>query len=260
MGDISATRPKAATKLVPHDYFDDPVAERYDDELGEWGDPAAVDPAVDVLVGLAAGGGRALEFAVGTGRIALPLSARGVDVHGIELSEAMLAQLRAKPGAEAIQVTVGDMATTTVDGAFDVVFLVFNTIMNLTSQEEQVAVFRNAAAHLRPGGCFVIEVMVPQLQRLLRGETFVPFDVSRDHLGFDEYDVAGQGLVSHHYTKVRGQFEYVAMPFRYVWPAELDLMARLAGMTLRSRWSGWRGEPFTAASDKHVSVWEKPAS
>jgi SAM-dependent methyltransferase len=243
---------------VSRDYFDEPIAARYDAELAEMGDAATIDPVVEVLAQLAGDGGSALEFAIGTGRIALPLSARGTRVRGIDLSEAMVALLREKSGAGAIDVVIGDIATTSLGTTFDVVYLVFNTIMNLTSQDQQVAVFENAAAHLRPGGCFVIEVMLPQLQRLPKGETFVPFDVARDHLGFDEYDVAEQRLVSHHYTRLGGEFAYDAWPFRYVWPAELDLMARIAAMRLRERWGDWSREPFTAESTKHVSVWEKP--
>jgi hypothetical protein len=157
-------------------------------------------------------------------------------------------------------VTIGDFATTTVEGRFTVAYLVFNTIMNLTTQDGQVACFQNVAAHLEPGGCFVIEVMVPALQRLPPGETVRAFNLSATRLGFDEYDVASQGLISHHYTVVDGNLEVDAPPFRYVWPSELDLMARLAGMTLRERWSGWKREPFTSDSTKHVSVWEKTAS
>jgi SAM-dependent methyltransferase len=181
-------------------------------------------------------------------------------VHGIDLSEAMVARLRAKPGAEQVTVTIGDFATTTVDGRFSVAYLVFNTIMNLTTQDGQVACFQNVAAHLEPGGCFVIEVMVPALRRLPPGETVRAFTVSATRLGFDEYDVALQGLISHHYSVVDGNLEVVSMPFRYVWPSELDLMARLAGMTLRERWSGWKREPFTGDSTTHVSVWEKTTS
>jgi hypothetical protein len=179
-------------------------------------------------------------------------------VHGIELSEAMAARLRAKPGADQIGVTIGDFATATVDATFSVVYLVANTIMNLTTQDEQVACFRNVAAHLDPGGSFVIEVVVPGLQRLPPGQILQPLDVSATHVGFDEYDVARQGLVSHHYWIEDGKVEIFAPPFRYVWPSELDLMAQLAGMTLRERWSGWKREPFTSDSDKHVSVWERP--
>jgi SAM-dependent methyltransferase len=219
-------------------------------------DPAVVEPVVDFLAELA-GEGAALEFGIGTGRIALPLAKRGVRVRGIDLSEAMVAQLRAKPGAEDILAAIGDFAATTVDGTFALVYLVFNTIMNLTTQDEQVACFRNAAAHLEPGGCFVIEVGVPGLQRLPPGETVRAFTVTPTRLGFDEYDVVKQGLVSHHYWIEDGRLENVSMPFRYVWPSELDLMARLAGMTLRERWSGWKREPFTSESTKHVSVWEK---
>jgi SAM-dependent methyltransferase len=241
---------------VPEDHFGERVAERYDELSAEMFAPAAIDPVVDFLAGLA-GRGRALELGIGTGRIALPLAQRGIPVHGIDLSEAMVARLRAKPGAEDIGVTIGDFATATVDGTFSLAYLVFNTIMNLTTQDEQVACFQNVAAHLEPGGCFVIEVGVPDLQRLPPGETFQPFDVSPTHLGFDEYDVARQGLVSHHYWIDDGNVEVFSPPFRYVWPAELDLMARLAGMTLRERWSGWKREPFTSESTKHVSVWSK---
>jgi SAM-dependent methyltransferase len=241
---------------MPSDHFGERVAARYDESSAEMFEPAVVDPAVDFLAGLA-GGGAALELGVGTGRIALPLAGRGVRVHGIDLSEAMVARLRAKPGAERVGVTVGDFATTTVGGTFSVAYLVFNTIMNLTTQDGQVACFRNVAAHLRPGGCFVVEVGVPALQRLPPGETVRPFHVSATRLGFDEYDVASQGLVSHHYSVVDGRFEVASVPFRYVWPSELDLMARLAGMTLRERWGGWKREPFTSDSTAHVSVWEK---
>jgi SAM-dependent methyltransferase len=210
---------------------------------------------VDFLADLA-GDGAAVELGIGTGRIALPLSARGVPVHGIDLSAAMLSRLAAKPGADRIGVTVGDFATTRVEGRFTLAYVVFNTIMNLTTQDEQVACFRNVAAHLEPGGCFVVEVGLPDLQRLPRGETFRPFEVTARHLGFDEYDVVSQGLVSHHYSLVDGAFELLSVPFRYVWPSELDLMARLAGMELRERWGGWEREPFTSESEQHVSVWE----
>jgi SAM-dependent methyltransferase len=219
-------------------------------------DPAVVDPTVDFRAGLA-GDGAALELGIGTGRIAVPLAQRGVRVHGIDLSAAMAARLKEKPGAEEIAVTIGDFATTRVEGTFSLAYLVFNTIMNLTTQDEQVACFQNAAAHLEPGGCFVIEVMLPDLQRLPAGETVRPFRVTPTRLGFDEYDVVAQGLVSHHYSLIDAKFEASSMPFRYVWPAELDLMARLAGMKLRERWSSWQREPFTSASTEHVSVWEK---
>jgi len=239
-------------------YFDEGVAASYDDDAADMYDPAVLEPAVDFLAGLA-GDGRALELGVGTGRIALPLAERGVEVHGIDLSQAMLARLRAKPGADSVGVTAGDFATTSVEGAFRLVYLVFNTIGNLTTQEAQVACFRNAAAHLEPGGCFVIELLVPALQRLPPGETVRPFHVSETYWGFDEYDVATQGLISHHLSIADdGSAEHFSIPFRYVWPAELDLMAQLAGMRLRERWAGWDRDPFTNDSDTHVSVWEKP--
>jgi SAM-dependent methyltransferase len=238
-------------------YFDEPVAATYDETSEDRFAPEVVGGAVDLLAELA-GDGRALEFAIGTGRIALPLSQRGVRVSGIELSEAMAARLRGKPGGDAIDVTIGDMASTRVDGVFRVVYLVYNTIMNLTTQSAQVACFRNAAAHLEPGGCFVIEVMVPELRRLPPGETYHVFHGDETHWGIDEYDVVHQGLISHHLEDVDGRLERFSMPARYVWPAELDLMAELAGMTLRDRWSDWTREPFTAESYQHVSVWEKP--
>jgi SAM-dependent methyltransferase len=242
---------------MPQNYFGGRVAERFDERYAHLAEPAVVDPIVDFLVERARGGA-ALELGIGTGRIALPLARRGLRVHGIELSEAMVAQLRGKPGAESIGVTIGDFATTTVEGRFSIAYLVANTIMNLTTQDEQVACFENVAAHLAPGGCFVIEVLVPGLRRLPPGEIFQPFDVSPTHLGFDEYKVARQGLVSHHYWIEDGKVEVFSPPFRYVWPSELDLMARLAGMMLAERWGGWKREPFTSESTQHVSVWEKP--
>ena len=241
---------------MPEDYFGEDVAAWYDDDLGSYGDPAVIAQTVDVLAELA-GGGAALELAIGTGRIALPLVERGVPVHGIDLSEAMVARLRAKPGGDAIPVTIGDFATTRVPGEFALAYLVFNTISNLTTQDAQVACFANAASHLAPGGCFVIEVGVPELRRLAPGETMVVFDASEDHWGIDEYDVVAQGLVSHHFSAVDGAVHKSSIPFRYAWPAELDLMARLAGMRLRERWADWDRSPFTADSGKHVSVWEK---
>jgi SAM-dependent methyltransferase len=240
-------------------YFDERVAARYDESSSEMFAREAVEPAVDFLAALA-GDGRALELGIGTGRIALPLAGRGVEVHGIDLSRAMVARLREKPGGEEIPVAIGDFATTRVDGAFSLAYLVFNTINNLTTQEEQVACFRNVAAQLEPGGRFVIEVGVPELRRLPPGETMHVFDASEGHWGIDEYDLVNQGLVSHHFSVVDGAIERVSMPFRYVWPSELDLMAELAGMRLRERWSGWKREPFTGESRKHVSVWETPAS
>jgi Methyltransferase domain len=233
-------------------YFDEAVAARYDDSESEMFDPALVEATVDFLAGFA-GSGRALELEIGTGRIAVPLAARGVPVYGIDMSRAMVARLRAKPGAERIDVTIGDFATTTVDGAFSLAYLVFNTIENLTTQAEQVACFHNAAAHLEPGGCFVVEVGVGG------GEPLHVFDLSDTHVGIDEYDAATQRLVSHHFELVDGRWERLSIPFRSAPPGELDLMAQLAGMTLRERWSGWKREPFTSESSKHVSVWQTPS-
>lgn len=230
-----------------------------DERLDPMFAPAVVDPTVDLLTELA-GTGRALELGVGTGRIAIPLAARGVEVHGIDLSTDAIARLRAKPGGDRVGITVGDFSTTRVEGSFRLAYLVFNTIMNLTTQAAQVSCFRNVADHLEPGGAFVIETMLPELRRLPYGERFVVFDGSETHWGVDEYDVASQGLISHHFD-VRGDRVTKSQgPFRYVWPAELDLMAELAGLSLRERWSGWHREPFTSESRGHVSVWEKRAS
>jgi SAM-dependent methyltransferase len=241
---------------VPTNHFGEAVASRYDIMNADLEQAGVVDPAIDFLATLANGGG-ALEFGIGTGRLALPLSRRGVRVHGIDLSPEMVARLQSKPGAENVAVTIGDFATTRVDGTFRVAYLVRNTIMNLTTQEEQVACFRNAAAHLEPGGVFVIEVLVPGLQRLPPGERFQPFAVTPNHLGFDEIDVATQRLVSHHYWNFDGRIEQFSPPFRYVWPSELDLMAQLAGMTRFERWSSWDRDPFTNESREHISVWIK---
>ncbi|MBX3029960.1 MAG: class I SAM-dependent methyltransferase [Chloroflexi bacterium] len=239
-------------------YFGAEVAATYDTADGMFA-PEVVTPAVDLLARLA-GSGRALELAIGTGRIALPLAARGIEVHGIELSRSMVDQLRRKPGGAVIPVAIGDMATARLEESFSLVYLVFNTIMNLTTQEAQVACFRNAAAHLVPGGVFVIETMVPALRQLPPGQTFVPFRGDATGFGIDEYDVVRQGLISHHIDLVGGgEARYSSGPFRYVWPSELDLMAQLAGMRLRDRWGGWREEPFTAESPSHVSVWVRPS-
>jgi SAM-dependent methyltransferase len=236
--------------------FDERVARDYDRSSASMFDPAVLDPAVDLLAELA-GDGPALELAIGTGRVALPLAARGVRVAGIDLSRAMVARLREKPGGDDLEVVIGDMTTARVDGSFSLVYLVFNTIMNLTSQEAQVACFRNAARHLRPGGVFLIEVGVPELRRLAPGVRVVPFDITETHWGFDEYDVATQAMTSHHLEVVDGRAVRLSVPFRYAWPAEYDLMAELAGLRLRDRWGGWRREPFTDASRAHVSVWEQ---
>jgi SAM-dependent methyltransferase len=239
------------------DRFGESIAATYDD-------PDDAMFASDLIAGTVAflvdhaRGGAALELAIGTGRIAVPLSAAGVALHGIDLSEAMLARLRAKPGAERIGITVGDFAVTRVPGTYSLAYLVFNTIMNLTTQDEQVACFANVAAQLEPGGRFVVEVMVPDLQRLPPGET-VRFTGTPTKLGFDEYDVVTQGLVSHHYRLAGPSVETTSVPFRYVWPAELDLMARLAGMVRLERWGDWSRTPFTPDSTQHVSAWQKVA-
>jgi SAM-dependent methyltransferase len=238
-------------------HFGAAVAARYDDELGEWGDTAVVAETVEFLAALA-GDGAALELGVGTGRIALPLAERGVRVHGIDLSEAMVDRLREKPGADAVAVTIGDFATTRIERTFSLAYVVFNTIMNLTTQDAQVACFESAAAHLEPGGRFVVEVGVPGLQRLAPGQTIQDFEMSEGSWGLDEYDVVEQRLTSHYFVFEDGGVRHSATPFRYAWPAELDLMARLAGMSLRERWGGWARQPFTSDSVKHVSVWQKP--
>lgn len=240
---------------MPENNFDERIAKSYEARWPELFEPAVIDPVVSFLADLA-GKGTALELGIGTGRIALPLSKRGVRVHGIELSPAMVAELHVKPGAKDIDVTIGDFATTRVNGAFKVAYLVRNTITNLTTQDEQVQCFQNVARHLVPGGCFVIEVYVPELQRLPPGQTIHAFAVTPTHLGFEEYEIANQVAFSHHYWMVDGQLETFSTPHRYVWPGELDLMARLAGMTLRERWSNWERQPFTSDSRSHVSVWE----
>jgi SAM-dependent methyltransferase len=237
-------------------YFGEPVAATYDDSENPMFDPAVIEATVDFLVELA-DGGRVLELGIGTGRVALPLAARGLDVHGIDLSKAMVARLKAKPGGEGIAVTIGDFSTAKVEGTFRLAYLVFNTIMNLTTQAAQVACFRNVADHLEPGGRFVIEVGVPDLRRLPPGERFVVFDGSETHWGVDEYDVANQGLISHHFDRRGEVFEKSSGPFRYVWPSELDLMADMVGLRLEERWAGWKREPFMSESRSHVSVWRK---
>ena len=243
--------------MTPENHFGEDVAARYDESAADMFEPDVLDPTVEFLAQLA-GDGAALELGIGTGRVALPLSQRGVRVSGIDLSEAMVAKLREKPGGEAIEVAIGDFATTRVEGAFSLAYIVFNTIGNLTTQEAQVACFENVATHLEPGGCFVVELGVPGLRTLAPGERFQVFGFGPEHIGIDEYDVETQGLISHHLSLRDGSWRGVSVPFRYVWPAELDLMARLAGLTLRERWSGWNREPFTHESTRHVSVWEKP--
>jgi SAM-dependent methyltransferase len=239
-------------------YFGEDIAARYDVSESAEFQPDVIEATVDVLARLA-GDGRVLELAIGTGRIALPLARRGVPVHGIDKSEAMVARLRAKPGHEAVSVTMGDFSTAKAEGTFSLVYLVFNTIMNLTTQEAQVACFRNAAAQLEPGGCFLIEVGVPGLRSLPPGQRAIPFEVSGSGYAFDLVDVASQATSSNYFTKREdGTWDFYTIPFRYAWPAEFDLMAQMAGLRLRDRWGDWSGEPFTNESTKHISVWEKP--
>ena len=237
-------------------YFGEPVAATYDEHSASMFDPAVLLPAVERLAELA-GDGRALEFAVGTGRIALPLAERGVRVAGIDNSEAMLGRLRAKSGAQRIETVAGDMAATRLEGEFSLVYLVFNTIFNLTTQDGQVACFQNAAAHLRSGGRFVIEARVPELQRLPLGQTVLPWRADPRGISTYVYDVVTQRLSGQHYHIEDGGIRPSPVEMRYAWPAELDLMARLAGMRLEHRWAGWDRAPFTALSPAHVSVYEK---
>jgi SAM-dependent methyltransferase len=231
-------------------YFGESVAARYDASAGEEFEPAVIAATVDFLAPLA-GDGAALEFGIGTGRIALPLAERGVPVHGIDLSEEMVARLKEKPGGGEIPVVIGDFATERVQGTFSLVYLVFNTIMNLTRQDEQVACFRNAARYLEPGGRFVIEVGTLPTRR------WSVFDLSERHVGVDEYEPTTQRLVSHHFTLIDGHWQKGSGPFRAVSPAELDLMASMSSMRLRERWADWKREAFTDESPKHVSVWQK---
>jgi SAM-dependent methyltransferase len=237
-------------------HFDEWVAQRYEVLNADLYDPAVLGPAVDFLAELA-DGGPVLEFGIGTGRVAIPLSQRGLRVWGIDESEPMVAQLRAHDGADGIDVTVGDCATVSLGRPFSLVYLVRNTITNLTTQDRQVEAFCNAASHLRPGGCFVVENYIPELQRLPPGETRRVFAATPEHFAFEEYDIAAQIAYSHHYWMLDGALHTRSAPFRYLWPSELDLMARIAGLTLRERWAGWHRQPFTSESRSHVSVWQQ---
>lgn len=246
--------------MIPSDLWTEAHAAGYDDPAAPANSSAVVGPTVDLLADLA-GGGPALELAIGTGRIGVPLRARGVPVTGIELAEPMVAVLRTKADETTVPVVVGDMASATAPGAgtFALVYLVYNTIGNLWTQDAQVACFANAARHLAADGRFLVEVEVPPLRRLPPTQTAVPFDVSADHVGFDTFDLVTQKAVSHHYTRrPDGTFAHWDHNYRYAWPAELDLMARLAGMDLEHRWAGWDRAPFTGESTSHVSVWRKP--
>lgn len=257
--DSAAARPAECRSVTSSELWTRETAERYDAEEREHSSPAVLGPALDFLTELA-GDGRALEFAIGTGRVGVPLRERGVPVVGIELSEHMAAVLRRKADEATLPVALGDMATTVVPGEFALVYLVYNTISNLLTQDEQVECFRNAARHLRPGGRFVIELGVPPLRFLPPGQVAVPFDVSERHLGFDTFDLVQQILVSHHFTRdgAAGAYRRDDSRHRYAWPAELDLMARIAGLELERRVGDWDGSPFTQDCAKHVSVWRKP--
>jgi SAM-dependent methyltransferase len=250
---LTVAGPRLRICLVTDEVFGEWIASRYERLWPELFDPAVLDPAVEFLAGLAAGGS-ALEFGVGTGRVAMPLSQRGVRVHGIELSAAMAGQVP----RGAVTVTVGDFATTRLDEQFDLVYLLRNTITNLTSQDAQVEAFRNAAAHLKPGGCFVIENYIPALQRLAPGETTRLFAATPEHVGYEEYDLAAQIAVSRHHWAIDGELTSFSSRHRYLWPAELDLMARLADLALLERWSDWERNPFTSSSTDHISTWRKP--
>jgi SAM-dependent methyltransferase len=239
-------------------FFGEEVAATYDAATSGMHDQSVIDCIVDVLAELA-GDGSALEFGIGTGRIAIPLARRGVEVYGIDMSQAMVARLREKPGGAGIGVTIGDFAETRVPGEFTLTYLVFNTIGNLTTQDAQVACFVNAAEHLRPGGSFVVEVGVPALRLLPPGQRAVPFDVGDECWAYDLYDCATQSMTSNYVDDIDGRARLRSIPFRYVWPAELDLMARIAGMSLVERWEDWDHRPFTHESTRHVSVWQKPA-
>lgn len=242
--------------MTSSDLWDSEAALRYDESSAFMFEPDVLDPAVDFLAALA-DGGSALEFAIGTGRVAIPLADRGVHVEGIELSEPMVEQLRSKDVD--LPVSIGDMATATRPGAFDLVYLVWNSIGNLRTQSEQVECFRNAARHLKPGGRFVIELWVPGIRRFPPGQAAVPFHVDEHHVGFDTYDMTTQQGTSHHYTRGDdGSVRYGASNFRYIWPAECDLMAQLAGLEIEARYADWSKAPFTTDSESHVSVWRKP--
>jgi SAM-dependent methyltransferase len=243
--------------MTSSDLWDAEAAERYDESSAFMFSPEVLEPAVTFLAALA-GNGPALEFAIGTGRVAIPLIEHGIAVSGIELSQPMVDQLHRKRSD--VPVVMGDLATTRVPGQFSLVYLVWNTLGNLRTQGEQVACFRNAARHLAPGGRFVIELWVPGIRRFPPGQAAVPFHVGEHHVGFDTYDMTTQQGTSHHYRRHDdGTVTYGSSNFRYVWPAECDLMAELAGMELERRVAGWDGSRFTNDSESHVSVWRKPA-
>ncbi len=258
--DSFPARPAKWPSVTSSELWTRATADRYDAEETEMSSAAVLGPTLAFLSELA-GDGRALEFAIGTGRVGVPLRERGVPVAGVELSTHMAAVLRRKISEDMLPVSIGDMATTVVPGEFTLVYLVYNTITNLLTQDEQVECFRNAARHLTPGGRFVIELGVPPLRFLPPGQVAVPFDVSERHLGFDTFDLVEQVLVSHHLTRDGddGRYRRSRSRHRYAWPAELDLMARIAGLELERRVADWDGAPFTQDSTKHISVWRKPA-
>lgn len=241
---------------MPENIFDERIAANYDAADKSMFDEKKLNNTCSVLAELAENQ-RVLEFAIGTGRVALPLQKRGVNVSGIELSQSMVDQLNKKPGAENIDVVVGDMASIRLSGTFQLVYLVYNTITNLITQEEQVDCFVNAAAHLQPGGYFVVEDQIPTIQTLPLGETISAFELSEKHIGINEFDIVDQTVISHHYWIKGESVEMFHSKHRYAWPAEYDLMARIAGLELHSRWADWDKSAFTADSKSHVSVWRK---
>ncbi|MGY3206102.1 class I SAM-dependent DNA methyltransferase [Streptomyces sp. TE5632] len=244
--------------MQQEEIWDADTAQRYDTPGTGMFAPETLEPAVDRLVGLA-GEGAALEFAVGTGRVAVPLVERGVPVTGIELSVPMVERLRTKADEATIPVVIGDMATAVAPGEYSLVYLVYNTLSNLLTQTEQVECFRNAARHLVPGGRFVIELWVPELRKLPPGQEATVWQSEPGYIGLDTYDVLRQQVVSHHFRfDGTRQARLSRSPHRYVWPAELDLMAQLAGFELEARHADWAGAPFTAESRSHVSVYRIP--
>lgn len=244
--------------MIDDGFFDDAVAATYDRLHGETA-PGELSLMVDRLEALATDR-TALEFAIGTGRVALPLAARGISVAGIDYSWAMIQQLRKKDGGQGMSITIGDMASAAVNDQFSLVFLVYNSLDNLTTQAQQTACFRNAARHLKPGGRFLVETLVPPLQRLPYGETTLAFAANDDHWGIDVFDTASQRYTSTHIRfEHDGETQRLTIPFRYAWPAEMDLMAQMAGLTLESRWADWNQTAFTSTSTSHISIWQKPA-
>jgi SAM-dependent methyltransferase len=238
-----------------NDIWDVETAKSYDTPGTGMFSPDVLGPTVERLAELAKGG-QALEFAIGTGRVAVPLREMGIPVTGIEASPAMIAQLRTKCDEATIPVVLGDMASTVAPGSYALVYLVYNTISNLLTQAEQVSCFRNAARHLMSGGRFVVELGVPELRKLTPGQQAVVSRSEPDYIGLDTYDVLRQQIVSHHFRFGEGrQARVFRSPHRYIWPAELDLMAELAGFEFESRRADWVGSPFTAESPSHVSVY-----